>query len=320
MTSITADSSPARRVRSHRLALAATTLAAMLAANVVSGTVDAASDDAAAADEAAGIAILDAGDQSDAVVLSLGWRAGAQAGTTLRNVEHTDFRGSVGIGSQTIEVSATTDLTDTREVLTADDSGTTVRVVVDSYTLTAADEISEQMAPAEHRGAIIGIPAIVSFDADGERIGAEFEDLAAPVAEQLLALDDVLEESDMLVLPATAVGTGARWTAPYGDSDSGELTMIAEFELVELTATSATLSFHVPDIASAFLNDVDLADARPGADSFIGGTVTLSRPGEPVHFEMTADARLQFSVDDTNTGLTYDYDLTTTRAASLTTV
>ena len=87
-------------------------------------------------------------------------------------------------------MSATTDLTDTREVLTADDGGTTVRVVVDSYTLTAADEISEQMAPAEHRGAIIGIPAIVSFDADGERIGAEFEDLAAPVAEQLLALDD----------------------------------------------------------------------------------------------------------------------------------
>ena len=79
MTSITADSSPARRVRSHRLALAATTLAAMLAANVVSGTVDAASDDAAVADEAAGIAILDAGDQSDGRCRSAGVQVHRQA-------------------------------------------------------------------------------------------------------------------------------------------------------------------------------------------------------------------------------------------------
>ena len=87
--------------------------------------------------------------------------------------------------------------------------------------------------------------------------------------------------------------------------------MIAEFELVGFTATSATLSFHVPDIASAFLNDVDLADARPGRTVHRrhGHAVTPWRAGA---LRETADARLQFSVDDTNTGLTYDYDLTTT--------
>lgn len=266
----------------------------------------------------AAVTMIDAGDPDDAVLLSLDWRNSAPTGTVLRNSERTEFGGSVAVAGQTIDVLAESTLVDIREIVGVDDAGTTtVRVVVDSFSEDAADAMSARLAAPELRATLVGIPVLVSFDADGERLGAEFEELADPTADQHRALDDVLVVTPM-ELPATPVGTGARWTAPY--AGLGDSALLAEFELIEVTDSSFTITFEVADIAAAFIDDVEMDDTVPGADSTITGTLTASLEGRPVHYDMAVSARLVFTTEDPAAGLTYEFDLTTTRSATLTTV
>lgn len=254
--------------------------------------------------------VLDAGDPADALVLTLDWRRSAPVGTTLRNIERFAVSGTVTVGPDTTDIAASSELVETREVMTVDDSGSTVRAVVESYSADAANELSNRMMPTEPKGAVVGVPVIVDFDADDIRLAAVFEDLDDPSAEQRLALDEMLD-GDNVVFPAEALGTGARWTAPFGEQTSDAL--IAEFELVEVTDTTFTATFHIADISSIFA----IPGAQYGPESSLSGSVTGSLPGQPVRYSMNADTRAVFHATEPNSGAAIEFDLTLSQSATL---
>jgi hypothetical protein len=271
---------------------------------------------APSADEGSDIVIHDEGAADQRINLSA---VPVAAGAVLHSVKTNESSGEIHMsGQETLdaEVAGTTTIEQTAEVTeVAPDGGFTVVRTVDSYDFVVTEgpaELGGFLQDDDELEPLVGIPLVQVYDADRVLLSVAPTDPSVTLtADQEAALEEILEDgADSVSLPDAELGVGASWTSFLQGSKGAS----AEFELVSIDATEATVSLVVDGDAASL---IDPESPLQG----VAGTVTGSGSMfVDLTNSLASDTALDLTVDMTGTtqGITFAMTLDSTMTNEVT--
>jgi hypothetical protein len=230
------------------------------------------------------------------------------AGSVLHSVKTNEGSGEIHLsGAETLDatVAGITTIEQTAEVLeVAPDGGFTVERTVDAYDFVVTEgpeELADFLRDDEELAPLVGVALVQVYDADRVLLSVEPADPSVTLtADQEAAIAEIIDEgADAVQVPDAELGVGATWTSFL----SGSKGATAEFELLSLDATEATIGLTVD-------GDASLTDPESPLQN-VAGTVTGSGSMTvDLTNSLAADSTLELSVDMTGTTEGFDFAMT----------
>lgn len=248
------------------------------------------------------VTVTDAGDPATAVDLTPGATVGAKTNDTV-----TTFLTAVASGGgQRVDVSETTTLTYTTEVIAAaPDGGYTQNWAVASA--TSSEPISESVSDISEFAALTGVLLTSTYDANGFASPVTAAPGVVPTADQAAAIDAQNADgiNEVIVVPDSPVGTGATWTVSRNEA-AGSIQSTQNYHLVSVADGRYSLEF---DFTITYTNTQHPTEPT----TLVSGTSTGSGTQTGVVATIGNVWQKFEQVDDlvyTEPGFQADYDIT----------